>query len=97
MVFIAIHLIGLKFADHSTQTTFDVTAGVLSQPAYLVFYIVSSIVVAFHVNHGFWSAFQSFGASHPKYMPIVRGFGILFSLVVGVGFGFIPIALNMVS
>jgi succinate dehydrogenase / fumarate reductase cytochrome b subunit len=97
LVFIAIHLIGLKFADHSTLTTFDVTAGVLSQPAYLVFYIVSSIVVAFHVNHGFWSGFQSFGASHPKYMPIVRGFGILFSLIIGAGFGFIPIAINMIS
>nr|WP_321399548.1 succinate dehydrogenase cytochrome b subunit [uncultured Desulfobacter sp.] len=97
LVFIVVHLVGLKFADHSTTTTFDLTAAVLSQPAVLVFYIVSMVVVAFHVNHGFWSAFQSFGASHPKYTPIVRGFGILFSLVVGVGFGFIPIALNMIS
>jgi succinate dehydrogenase / fumarate reductase cytochrome b subunit len=97
LVFIVVHLVGLKFADHSATTTFDLTAAVLSQPAVLVFYVVAMVVVAFHVNHGFWSAFQSIGASHPKYMPIVRGFGILFSLVVGVGFGFIPIALNMVS
>lgn len=97
LVFIVVHLLSMKFADHSTLTTFDVTAGVLAQPGYLVFYILSSIVVAFHVNHGVWSGFQSFGASHPKYMPIVRGFGILFSLIVGAGFGFIPIAMNMIS
>ncbi|PIE63396.1 MAG: succinate dehydrogenase [Desulfobacter postgatei] len=97
LVFIVVHLVSMKFADHSTLTTFDVTASVLAKPAYLVFYIVSMVVVAFHVNHGFWSAFQSFGASHPKYMPIVRGFGILFSVIIGVGFGFIPIAINMVS
>ena len=97
LLFIVVHLVSMKFADHSTVTTFDVTAGVLAQPAYLVFYIVSMVIVAFHVNHGFWSAFQTVGASHPKYMPIIRGFGILFSIIVGVGFGFIPIAINMVS
>jgi succinate dehydrogenase / fumarate reductase cytochrome b subunit len=97
LVFIVVHLISMKFADHSTLTTFDVTAGVFAKPAYLAFYIVSMVVVAFHVNHGFWSAFQSFGASHPKYMPIVRGFGILFSVIVGAGFGLIPIAFNMIS
>ena len=97
LVFIVVHLVSMKFADHSILSTFDITAGVFAQPGYLAFYIVSMVVVAFHVNHGFWSGFQSFGASHPKYMPIIRGFGILFSVIVGVGFGFIPIAINMVS
>ncbi len=42
-----VHLVGLKFADHSTTTTFDLMAAVLAQPAVLVFYIVSMVVVAF--------------------------------------------------
>ncbi|CAN2039553.1 succinate dehydrogenase / fumarate reductase, cytochrome b subunit [Candidatus Magnetomoraceae bacterium gMMP-15] len=93
LTFIVIHLITLKFADHTNRTVFDITAQVLSQPVYFVFYIFSMVVVAFHVNHGFWSAFQTFGANHPKYMPLIRGLGIVFSLIVGVGFGFIPIVI----
>jgi succinate dehydrogenase / fumarate reductase cytochrome b subunit len=54
------------------------------------------IVAAVHVSHGFWSAFQTFGANHPKYMPLVRAASILFSLVVGVGFGLIPIYMYVV-
>jgi len=29
------------------------------------------VIVAFHVRHGFWSAFQTLGANHPKYMPAI--------------------------
>ena len=49
-----------------------------------------------HVSHGFWSAFQTVGASHPKYMPLVRSVGLLFSLIVGIGFGAIPIYVYVV-
>jgi succinate dehydrogenase / fumarate reductase cytochrome b subunit len=51
--------------------------------------------VALHVSHGFWSLFQTIGANHPKYMPIIRWAGIVFSLMVGIGFGFIPIYFSM--
>ena len=54
------------------------------------------IAAAIHVSHGFWSAFQTVGASHPKYMPAVRALGILFSLLVGFGFGAIPIYVYVV-
>jgi succinate dehydrogenase / fumarate reductase cytochrome b subunit len=49
------------------------------------------IVVGFHVKHGLWSAFQTIGANHPKYMPLIKGASLAFSLAVGVGFGSIPV------
>jgi succinate dehydrogenase / fumarate reductase cytochrome b subunit len=54
------------------------------------------VVVAFHVSHGLWSAFQTLGVNHPKYMPFIKGVSIAFSLVVGLGFGFLPIYLAIV-
>jgi succinate dehydrogenase / fumarate reductase cytochrome b subunit len=48
-----------------------------------------------HVSHGFWSAFQSVGANHPKYMPAVMVVSILFSLVIAVGFGLLPIYISV--
>jgi succinate dehydrogenase / fumarate reductase cytochrome b subunit len=45
------------------------------------------------VRHGFWSAFQSLGLDHPKYMPIIQVIGLLLSLAVGIGFASIPLFL----
>jgi succinate dehydrogenase / fumarate reductase cytochrome b subunit len=49
------------------------------------------------VNHGFWSAFQTLGTNHPKYMPIIKAAGIVFSLSVGLGFGLLPIYLLSIA
>jgi len=53
------------------------------------------IIAAVHVSHGFWSAFQTLGANHPKYTPLLRGLSIVFSLIVGIGFGFIPVYVSL--
>jgi len=51
------------------------------------------VVVAFHVRHGLWSAFQTLGLNHPKYMPFIRKASVVFGVIIGVGFGSIPIFL----
>ena len=66
---------------------------VFATPLYVVFYIFSVIFAAIHVKHGLWSAFQTIGADHPKYMPLIRWASWLFSLIVGAGFGSIPLFL----
>lgn len=91
LVFVIIHLFTFHFVDKTHRTIYQIVAGVFDHPAYVVFYILSVIVVAFHVKHGFWSAFQTLGANHPKYMPIVRAAAVVFSLVVALGFGSIPL------
>lgn len=91
LFFVLIHLVTFKFADHTDRTVYDIVDLVFANAGYLVFYIVSMVVVAFHISHGFWSAFQTIGASHPKYMPAIQKIGLAFGLIIGVGFGFIPI------
>lgn len=59
----------------------------------VVFYIIALFGLAFHLHHGFQSAFQTLGLNHPVYTPIIKGIGILYTVLVSLGFMAIPIAI----
>ncbi len=61
---------------------------------FVLFYVFSMIVLAFHLKHGFASAFQSLGVNHPKYNNLIKGAGAVFSLVVPLLFAIIPIYIH---
>ena len=54
---------------------------VLTQPVWLISYLIGIAVLAFHLNHGFASAFQTLGLRHRKYTPIIQFLGKAFSQV----------------
>lgn len=58
---------------------------------YVAFYVIAMAVVGFHLYHGFQSAFQTLGVNHVKYSPIIKGLGVLYSIVVPLGMALIPI------
>jgi len=91
LVFVIIHLFTFHFVDRGEHGIFAIVAQVFHRPGYVVFYLFSMLVAAFHIKHGFWSAFQSIGANHPKYMPLIRAVGVLFSVAVVLGFGSVPV------
>lgn len=49
-------------------------------------YIISFVLLGLHLAHGFQSSFQSIGARHPKYTPVLKAFGTWFSILVPAGF-----------
>ena len=91
LVFVILHLLAFRFVDKTRTNDFIVLSQTFSHLGYVVFYVVAVIAAAIHVSHGFWSGFQTLGLNHPKYMPFIRAVGLLFSIVLGAGFGFIPI------
>ena len=91
LLFVIIHLLTFHFVDKTDQGVFRIVTGVFNNPWYVLFYIFTVIVAAFHVKHGFWSAFQSLGASHPKVMPLIEALSLIFSICLAAGFGSIPI------
>lgn len=97
LVFVIVHLstVSRFFVDRTNRTVFEVVTEVFSNPGYIIFYTVAVVIVAFHVRHGLWSAFQTVGASHPKYMPFIEKLSIVFAIIVGVGFGTLPIAISL--
>ena len=58
---------------------------------YVVLYVVSMGVLAFHLWHGFASSFQTLGLNHAKYNPVIKFVGQAFAIVVPALFALIPI------
>jgi len=56
-----------------------------------VIYLLGTLVLGFHLFHGFQSAFQSLGFNHPKYTPLIKKFGFAFAVVIGLGFASFPL------
>ncbi len=90
--FIGVHLATFShhIVDQSTRNIFQIAQAVFSQNIFLAVYLIGILVVAFHVRHGLWSAFQTVGADHPKYMPFIKGLSVVFAVIVALGFGSLP-------
>ena len=57
----------------------------------VIFYVVSMVVMGYHLSHGFDSSFQSLGVRHPKYTELIKKIGNLFAVIIPAGFAIIPI------
>jgi succinate dehydrogenase / fumarate reductase cytochrome b subunit len=93
LAFVVYHLLEFHFVDKGSRTIYEIVSQAFSNPAVAGIYVLAMIAAGLHVSHGFWSAFQTLGASHPRYTPLIRATGLLFSLAVGLGFGSIPLYL----
>ncbi|MES2768066.1 MAG: succinate dehydrogenase cytochrome b subunit [Bdellovibrionota bacterium] len=60
-------------------------------PVFVVIYVFAMIMLAFHLRHGFWSAFQSLGARSPNLHNILQKLAILLAVAISLGFMGIPI------
>lgn len=96
LAFLLMHMIDMKLhanpgVDYTEATPYGIIVQVLGSSLSAPIYIVGTIVLGFHLSHGFWSAFQSLGLNHPKYMPWIKKLAILFAFVIAVGFVSLPI------
>jgi succinate dehydrogenase / fumarate reductase cytochrome b subunit len=58
---------------------------------YVALYVISMIALAFHLIHGFQSAFLTLGLNHKKYTPAIKAVGYGFSILVCAGFAAMPL------
>ena len=59
------------------------------------FYVLAMAVLAFHLWHGFASAFQSLGLRSKKFKATIEKFGKLFAIAVPAAFAIIPIIIYL--
>ena len=62
-----------------------------SQPVYSALYIILIIILGFHLNHAFQAAFQTLGLNFTKYSKCIERTGIVYSIIVPLGFIIIPV------
>jgi len=95
LLFLLLHLSDFKFKLRHTSELEDLTpyakaVVILHDPITFVVYIVGSLVLGYHLLHGFQSAFQTLGLNHPKYSPFIKFSSFVFAIIVAVGFGSFP-------
>ena len=90
----------VKFAE-GYKDLYKITVDFFKDPQYglifTIFYVFSMCVLAFHLLHGFASAFQSLGANNPKYNGLIKGLGKLFAIIVPLFFAIIPIYIHFIK
>ena len=80
---------------HPIKDLYALVAASYENIGYVLFYVISMAVVGYHLWHGFWSAFQTLGLSHSKYMPLIKAVGAAYAVVVPLLFAVIPIAMYL--
>lgn len=85
------HWGGLGLDANGNKDLYAVVAFAFGQWWYTALYVVMMGALAFHLLHGFQSAFQSMGLNHRRYTPIVKSAGVFIAVVVPVLFALIPV------
>lgn len=86
LLFLFVHISSFTFAPEGILISVTVKER-LSNFFYSLFYIVSFIVLAIHLSHGFWSMLQTFGVNHPRYNTLIARLSLFFPLFFLVIFG----------
>ena len=84
-----------NYGGEDMKDLYTQVSTVFTDPIWVGAYIIGMIVLAFHLWHGFQSAFQTLGINHKKYTPFIEGLGKVYSIVVPLGFAIIPIYMYM--
>ncbi|MCG8332688.1 MAG: succinate dehydrogenase cytochrome b subunit [Chitinophagales bacterium] len=81
----------VTYDGNEVKDLYTIVADAYSNIGYVIFYVVSMVVVAYHLLHGFQSAFQTLGLNHRKYTPFIKGVGLVYSILIPLGFAIIPL------
>ncbi|MDX1545399.1 MAG: succinate dehydrogenase cytochrome b subunit [Rhodothermales bacterium] len=103
LVFLVVHILSFKYGP-GVDEGYVVTVGgaqirdlktLLEQKfnnaLYAFGYPAVMLLLAFHLRHGIWSAFQSLGATNPRLTPLIYTLGGVLGLLIAVGFLVLPL------
>jgi len=103
LIFLVIHLRSFWYEMHwggiptenydgvPVKNLYAVVHAAYQQPWFVLIYVVSMLLLAFHLWHGFISAFQTLGLNHAKYNGVIKFVGKAFAIIVPALFALIPV------
>lgn len=65
-----------------------------SSPIIVALYVLACISLAWHLLHGFQSAFRTLGLSNHKYIRLISAVGTGFSIIVPLAFALMPVSIH---
>lgn len=94
-IFLVVHMrtfwVPARFQHAEGFSMYDVVKNAFQNPWYDLFYLIALGLLAFHLHHGFQSAFQTFGIKHKKYATLIEAVAVIFWLLIPIGFASMPI------
>lgn len=81
----------VDYDGQSYKDLYTITATAFKELWYVALYVISMVMLAFHLWHGFGSAFQTLGLNHIKYNNLINFVGKAFAIIVPALFALIPI------
>ena len=72
---------------------FSVMKDTFTQPWVVIVYVLACISLAYHLLHGFQSAFRSLGVYNNRYLRLINGVGVGFSIIVPLAFAMMPVSM----
>lgn len=101
LIFLIVHLsnfwvvsrfTGIPSVDaNGRENLFGVMQQTFKNLGLVILYVLSMISLAYHLLHGFASAFQTLGWNHRKYSPMIKAVGVWFSILISLIFAAMPI------
>jgi len=79
---------------NAEHTMFHELQEIFANPLVVLVYVLGCISLAYHLLHGFQSAFQTLGWNHPKYTPTVQLIGKIYAILISLVFASMPIAFH---
>ena len=74
---------------------FSVMKDTFTQPWVVIVYVLACISLAYHLLHGFQSAFRSLGVYNNRYLRLINGVGVGFSIIVPLAFAMMPVSMYL--
>jgi succinate dehydrogenase / fumarate reductase cytochrome b subunit len=68
---------------------------VFQSPVVVIFYVFGCVSLAYHLMHGFHSAFRTLGVYNNRYLVMLRSLGIGFAVLVSIGFAMMPVSIYL--
>jgi succinate dehydrogenase / fumarate reductase, cytochrome b subunit len=101
LVFLVLHLGTFKFGTYYSTVINGVEMRDLASlviekfqhPVYAFGYAGVMIMLAVHLRHGFWSAWQSIGLLNSKISPVVYVIALVVAVLIAIGFIVLPLAI----
>lgn len=100
LIFLIIHLSHFWIPNRSSQgwllgeeiNLYEKMKEVFQVEWVVVVYILGCISLAWHLLHGFQSAFRTIGVSNKRYVAMLNAIGIGFSIIVPLAFALMPLS-----
>lgn len=87
---------GIEGIDaNGNENMYAIMEEVFQYPLIVIAYVLGCISLAYHLAHGFPSAFQTMGWNHPKYNSLILKTGVAFSIIIPLIFALMPITMYL--